>query len=1460
MATSEQAIRVTAKGEFGQLQRGLKDLQGDLKNVLGEIDKGARKGGFFDDSSLRALDTFNKRLKDTMGDLDKQFQKQNDLIDKLTDNMKRANAIEKIEIQDQIKSREKELDVIRRQILEVERLHKKRMDEASSYEIKPSGSSGGSAPSGGSGGSLVTEALSGTVGKIAGAASTIAKFAMGLAGITSIMSLAQDAYQIAYQRQVGSLDLGQRIRGYGYSGSSYDMYNQAADVGRRDKMGYKESETWAFLDAYTSRGGMMNSAQQYGVQKFARGYGLDLNSVGSMLGGVKQLGGTVQPKQFADMIAGSVSQSGMLPRIMEVMQAHTTLLQNINTTFKDGSSSQILAYQTTLDKLGNQNGMTKLTGQQGASVISGLNGIFQPNNDKWQWLGISALQQYNPKKYGNMGLYDLQENFEDGLQNPDNIPAMAKYLRGQSGGNETIFKRLMQSWLQDGGFNATKTQVDQLDKVTNGFTAFDKSNIEQVMKNNAGTDSGAKYTNERENETGQSILDTEANFEKQLGNFGDKYILPNVMALQKDFTKLMEDINKDAGFSQILKDIDNSKLKYILDAIIAVGAVNAVGTVGSIISKFKGRGGGGGGTAGEEEAAEEIGSKATGKGATTSEDAEFKIGKDLKVGDLSKEEHAALDELSGGNPEIKGRLEQIYRSTGDMDAVKHATSGNATAEDIIDMISNGDGNVQKQLTEHYGKTGDLAGTMDKAKELTQAASTEEKVGKEGGFFSKFFKGGVGKASEVAVEDAAKMGKFAKFASVGGKVLDKVPIVGGLMDFGLNLLGGDSVGRSASRATGSGLGGWGGAAAGAGIGTMIFPGVGTVIGGIVGGIGGGLAGDKVGGGAFDFFTNSKEKTAAAQELVSFSQKGTLDIDGLSTQGVQKLDEMKQQGLLNFVDMKTSSTATLSNMTDEGKKDLLQLQKEGLVSIGGLQKDGTTKITALSDDGKTALQDLKKSGEIQLSDFQTTGKVKITALSESGAKSLLDLQKDGSATLTSMSSDTSDKLKEIKEDTGSKMDDIVTEHKGFLASMKDFFGNMGTSISDWFSQHFGGGSSSGSGNTTPIKPGAAGANTDVRAMSSVTADQLNSKFKGALYGHGQDFIDAGQKYGIDPAFLAAISMHETGNGSSNAINRQNNVAGMMGKNGLMSFDSIQDGINAEAANLVKLYINDGLLTPEQIQKRYAPVGAANDPNGLNSDWLNGVVQFWKQLGGGNYVQLGGTKVSGGYSGGGGFGDSSMGIYNSAGNNMPTVISPFGDFRGYDANGNPQYHHGLDIAASQGSEVDALKGGQISFLNMDDGGQYDSDGKANSREGGTELGIKMLNGSTYFYSHLSNINPDILKRWQSGDRNIAVNPGDFLANSGGAVGALGSGYGSTGSHLHIGYMDGDGVLQDPMQLFNGANSGGSLYSNDVHVTVDVNLKGEGASQLNNMTLTQLKSLIEQTVEAIQRRKLSMNPTVRK
>ncbi len=132
-----------------------------------------------------------------------------------------------------------------------------------------------------------------------------------------------------------------------------------------------------------------------------------------------------------------------------------------------------------------------------------------------------------------------------------------------------------------------------------------------------------------------------------------------------------------------------------------------------------------------------------------------------------------------------------------------------------------------------------------------------------------------------------------------------------------------------------------------------------------------------------------------------------------------------------------------------------------------------------------------------------------------------------------------------------------------------------------------------------------------FKAIDPEKINKVLGGKLKGMGEVFVRAGKQFNIDPALLAAVAQHETGNGKSRAANEKNNIAGMMGINGLKSYPSIEDSIMDMARNLSKNYLGAGLSSIAEIGGKYAPVGADNDPTGLNNYWVTGVTKYFDQL---------------------------------------------------------------------------------------------------------------------------------------------------------------------------------------------------------------------------------------------------------
>lgn len=94
------------------------------------------------------------------------------------------------------------------------------------------------------------------------------------------------------------------------------------------------------------------------------------------------------------------------------------------------------------------------------------------------------------------------------------------------------------------------------------------------------------------------------------------------------------------------------------------------------------------------------------------------------------------------------------------------------------------------------------------------------------------------------------------------------------------------------------------------------------------------------------------------------------------------------------------------------------------------------------------------------------------------------------------------------------------------------------------------------------------------------------------------------------ILSISKHETGRWTSNAFINKHNLGGIMCSTGIKSYNSLDEGIEAFVNLLKNRYFAQGLDTIEKIQPVYCPVGAANDPKGLNKYWLSTVTQFYNE----------------------------------------------------------------------------------------------------------------------------------------------------------------------------------------------------------------------------------------------------------
>lgn len=115
---------------------------------------------------------------------------------------------------------------------------------------------------------------------------------------------------------------------------------------------------------------------------------------------------------------------------------------------------------------------------------------------------------------------------------------------------------------------------------------------------------------------------------------------------------------------------------------------------------------------------------------------------------------------------------------------------------------------------------------------------------------------------------------------------------------------------------------------------------------------------------------------------------------------------------------------------------------------------------------------------------------------------------------------------------------------------------------------------------------------------------------LIGLGEVFVQEASVANLDPRLLVAIARQETSLGTTGHAAAIHNPFGM-GPG--INYPTWEDGISAAAENLARNYVATGLVTIVQIGAKWAPAGAANDPSGLNNNWVSGVSRAYQQMGG-------------------------------------------------------------------------------------------------------------------------------------------------------------------------------------------------------------------------------------------------------
>ncbi|HBF5168040.1 TPA: C40 family peptidase [Clostridioides difficile] len=124
----------------------------------------------------------------------------------------------------------------------------------------------------------------------------------------------------------------------------------------------------------------------------------------------------------------------------------------------------------------------------------------------------------------------------------------------------------------------------------------------------------------------------------------------------------------------------------------------------------------------------------------------------------------------------------------------------------------------------------------------------------------------------------------------------------------------------------------------------------------------------------------------------------------------------------------------------------------------------------------------------------------------------------------------------------------------------------------------------------------------------ANKINKLLKGKLSNTGNIFVKYSNAYKVNPALMAAISMHESARETSNIANTKNNFFGMKKNGDYMSFSSVDEGIKRGISNLSRNYIHIGRKTLESIRNKYS--------SSSDKEWVKCVGAFYKQITGSTY----------------------------------------------------------------------------------------------------------------------------------------------------------------------------------------------------------------------------------------------------
>ena len=133
----------------------------------------------------------------------------------------------------------------------------------------------------------------------------------------------------------------------------------------------------------------------------------------------------------------------------------------------------------------------------------------------------------------------------------------------------------------------------------------------------------------------------------------------------------------------------------------------------------------------------------------------------------------------------------------------------------------------------------------------------------------------------------------------------------------------------------------------------------------------------------------------------------------------------------------------------------------------------------------------------------------------------------------------------------------------------------------------------------------------SVSAANLDAYLASKASPLAGQGSALAAAGARHGVDPRFVAAVAGAESGFGR--ILCAPFNAWGYGCPDAPAGFGSWPEAIEKVSQGVHDGYLAQGRTSVPAISARWAPVGAANDPGNLNSDWSRNVATYLGEQGG-------------------------------------------------------------------------------------------------------------------------------------------------------------------------------------------------------------------------------------------------------